>query len=64
MRLALGLALLALLALGALLAPYADTLLGQDPFTPDLFNRHAASSASTSGNVAEYRSAAALSPLN
>ncbi len=40
MRLALGLALLALLALGALLAPIADTWLGHDPFTPDLFRRH------------------------
>ena len=45
MRLTLGLAILALLALGALLAPYADSLLGHDPFTPDLFNRHTASSA-------------------
>ena len=45
MRLALGLALLALLALGALFAPLADAWLGHDPFTPDLFKRHASASA-------------------
>lgn len=45
MRLALGLALVALLALGALFAPLADAWLGHDPFTPDLFKRHASASA-------------------
>lgn len=38
-RLALGGALLALLALGALLAPVAAQWLGHDPFAPDLFKR-------------------------
>ncbi len=39
MRLGLGIALLGLLALGALGAPLAEAWLGHDPFTPDLFNR-------------------------
>lgn len=45
MRFPLGLALLLLLALGALLAPLAQGWLGHDPFAPDLFNRHAPASA-------------------
>jgi peptide/nickel transport system permease protein len=45
MRLALGIALLATLALGAIFAPLAETWLGHDPFTPDLFKRHAEASA-------------------
>jgi len=44
MRLRLGLSLLALLALGALLAPLAQNWLGHDPFAPDLFKRHAEAS--------------------
>ncbi len=45
MRLALGCALLGLLALGAALAPIAQHALGHDAFTPDLFQRYAAPSA-------------------
>jgi peptide/nickel transport system permease protein len=45
MRLRLGLALLALLALGALFAPVAQSWLGHDPFAPDLFSRHGPPSA-------------------
>jgi peptide/nickel transport system permease protein len=41
MRLYLGLALLGLLALGALAAPLVQGWLGHDPFAPDLFNRFA-----------------------
>jgi peptide/nickel transport system permease protein len=41
MRLALGLVLLGLLALGGLLAPLAEGWLGHDPFAPDLFKRFA-----------------------
>jgi peptide/nickel transport system permease protein len=44
MRLALGLALLALLALGAVFAPAAESWLGHDPFAPDLFKRFAPAS--------------------
>jgi peptide/nickel transport system permease protein len=44
MRLRLGLALLALLLVGAVAAPLAQGWLGLDPFTPDLFNRFAAPS--------------------
>ncbi|WP_237217008.1 ABC transporter permease [Falsiroseomonas oryziterrae] len=44
MRLRIGLVLLALLALGALLAPLAEAWLGHDPFAPDLFKRHAEAS--------------------
>ncbi|WP_240048436.1 ABC transporter permease [Crenalkalicoccus roseus] len=40
MRLWLGLALLAPLALGAAAAPLVQALLGHDPFTPDLFSRY------------------------
>ena len=40
MRLWLGLALLLPLAAGAAAAPWAQELLGHDPFTPDLFGRH------------------------
>lgn len=45
MRLALGAALLGLLALGAVAAPLAQQALGQDAFTPDLFQRYAPPSA-------------------
>ena len=45
MRLWLGLALLLPLAAGAVGAPWAQDLLGHDPFTPDLFSRHAPPSA-------------------
>jgi peptide/nickel transport system permease protein len=45
MRLWLGLALLGLLALGALAAPLVQAALGHDPFTPDLFGRFGAPSA-------------------
>ena len=45
MRLWLGLALLLPLAAGAVAAPWAQDLLGHDPFTPDLFSRHAPPSA-------------------
>jgi peptide/nickel transport system permease protein len=45
MRLWLGLALLLPVAAGALAAPWAQGLLGHDPFTPDLFGRHAPPSA-------------------
>ncbi len=45
MRLTLGLALLSLLAAGALGAGLAEAWLGHDPFAPDLFTRHAAASA-------------------
>ncbi|MGG5819766.1 ABC transporter permease [Falsiroseomonas sp. HW251] len=45
MRLTLGLLILATLALGALLAPFAQAWLGHDPFSPDLFSRHEAMSA-------------------
>ena len=45
MRLALGVALLGLLALGALGAPLAAEWLGHDPFAPDLFNRFGEASA-------------------
>lgn len=38
-RLHLGLALLGTLAMGALAAPFVATLLGHDPFAPDLFAR-------------------------
>ena len=41
MRLWLGLALLLPLAAGAVAAPWAQASLGHDPFTPDLFSRHA-----------------------
>ncbi len=44
MRLWLGVALLGLLALGALLAPLAEGWLGHDPFSPDLFKRFAPAS--------------------
>jgi peptide/nickel transport system permease protein len=44
-RLWTGLALLALLAAGALAAPLAQGWLGQDPFTPDLFSRYRPASA-------------------
>ena len=46
MRLWLGLAVLGALALGAVAAPWVQAWLGHDPFTPDLFNRFAAPSAS------------------
>jgi peptide/nickel transport system permease protein len=45
MRLALGLLLLGLLALGALGAPVVESWLGHDPFAPDLFRRLAPASA-------------------
>ena len=45
MRLGLGLALLGLLAGGALAAPLVQALLGHDPFAPDLFSRYAPPSA-------------------
>jgi peptide/nickel transport system permease protein len=44
-RLRLGLLLLACLALGAAFAPAVASWLGHDPFTPDLFKRHADASA-------------------
>ena len=44
MRLWLGLGLLGLLALAAILAPFAQDWLGHDPFTPDLFKRHVGAS--------------------
>jgi peptide/nickel transport system permease protein len=44
-RLRLGLLLLGTLALAAMLAPIAAGWLGHDPFTPDLFKRHAPASA-------------------
>jgi peptide/nickel transport system permease protein len=44
MRFRLGLLLLALLGLGALLAPAAEGWLGHDPFAPDLFKRFAPAS--------------------
>jgi peptide/nickel transport system permease protein len=43
-RLALGIGLLAAMALAALAAPWAQDALGHDPFAPDLFNRFAAPS--------------------
>lgn len=45
MRLGLGLALLGLLAGGALAAPLVQAWLGHDPFAPDLFSRYAPPSA-------------------
>ncbi len=45
MRFWLGLALLLPLAAGAVAAPWVQDLLGHDPFTPDLFGRHAPPSA-------------------
>jgi peptide/nickel transport system permease protein len=45
MRLAFGIVVLALLALGAAAAPLLQGWLGHDPFTPDLFNRHGDASA-------------------
>ena len=44
MRLRLGFGLLGLLALAAILAPFAQDWLGHDPFTPDLFKRHVGAS--------------------
>ena len=45
MRLVSGLLLLGMLAAGALAAPLVQAWLGQDPFTPDLFNRYRPASA-------------------
>ena len=44
-RLRFGAALLVLLALAAIFAPFAASWLGHDPFAPDLFKRHAPASA-------------------
>ena len=44
-RLWLGLALLLPIAAGAVAAPWIQAALGHDPFTPDLFGRHAPPSA-------------------
>ncbi|MDB5370207.1 MAG: synthetase, partial [Roseomonas sp.] len=40
MRARIGLAILAVLGLAALLAPWAQGWVGADPFTPDLFARY------------------------